>query len=135
MLKSASMAVALLFAGSAAFAQQAGSSAKVLTSVPSSAVTVTDFYKQNVYDPSDAKIGDIKDVLIDSEGRVAAFIVAVGGFLGEGEKDVATPFHAVKATQKNNKWYLVMHATKDELKSAPGFKYDSTTTKWVPEKK
>jgi sporulation protein YlmC with PRC-barrel domain len=126
---------ALLMFATTAFAQQPDSSAKVLTSVPSDAVTVTDYYKQNVYDPSDSKIGDIKDVLIDNDGRVAAFIVAVGGFLGAGEKDVAVPFRAIKGTQKNNKWYLVMNATKDELKTALGFKYDRTTTKWIPDKK
>jgi hypothetical protein len=26
-----------------------------------------------------------------------------------------------------------MNATKDELKSAPGFKYDRTSTKWIPD--
>jgi hypothetical protein len=31
--------------------------------------------------------------------------------------------------------YLVMNATKDSLKNAPGFKYDSNTTTWVPENK
>ena len=30
------------------------------------------FYKQSVYDPSDNKIGDVDDVLIDKEGRVTA---------------------------------------------------------------
>ena len=47
---------------------------------------MTNFYKQNVYDPSDNKIGDIDDVLIDKEGRVTALIISVGGFLGMGEK-------------------------------------------------
>jgi hypothetical protein len=61
---------------------------------------------------------------------------AVGGFLGAGEKDVAVPFDAIRITTKdNNKWYLVMNATKDELKSAPGFKYDKDSTTWVPDKK
>jgi NAD(P)-dependent dehydrogenase (short-subunit alcohol dehydrogenase family) len=29
--------------------------------------------------------------------------------------------------------YLVMNTTKDSLKAAPGFKYDSDTTTWVPD--
>jgi sporulation protein YlmC with PRC-barrel domain len=117
----------------AAFAESDG---KVLTTIPDNAITMTDFYKQNVYDRSDNKIGDIKDVLVDhSSGRIAAFIVGVGGFLGAGEKDVAEPFEAIKATQKNGKWRLVMNANKDELKNAPGFTYDRDKTKWVPEKK
>jgi sporulation protein YlmC with PRC-barrel domain len=108
--------------------------AKVQTEIPASAMTVTDWYKQDVYDPNDAKIGQIMDVLVDKSGRVSTLIVGVGGFLGAGEKDVAVPFQDVSATSKNNKMYLVMNTTKDSLKSAPGFKYDSSTTTWVPER-
>jgi hypothetical protein len=34
----------------------------------------------------------------------------------------------VKADRKDNKRQLVMNSTKDELKAAPGFKYDRTNT-------
>jgi PRC-barrel domain len=60
-----------------------------MTSLPADSGTVTNYYKQNVYDPSDNKIGEIVDVLVDQEGRVNALIIGVGGFLGAGEKDVA----------------------------------------------
>ena len=87
--------------------------------------TVTHWYKQNVYDPADNKIGEIMDVLVDRDGKITALIVGVGGFLGMGEKDVAVPFNSVRTTTKdNNKWYLVMNSTKDALKSAWGLKYD-----------
>ena len=109
--------------------------ATMQTTVPREAVTVTDWYKQNVYDPNENKIGDIKDVLVDKSGKIAALIVGVGGFLGAGEKDVAVPFEAVHPTMKDKKWWLVMNATKDSLKSAPGFKYDFNTTTWVPDTK
>jgi sporulation protein YlmC with PRC-barrel domain len=127
MKKTVVAAAAALVVSSAAFG-------KVLTSVPE-AVTVTDYYKQNVYDPSEQKIGEIKDVLITKDGKVGAFIVAVGGFLGAGEKDVAVPFEDVKGVKKNDKWYLTMQANKDELKSAPGLKYDRSATRWVADKK
>jgi sporulation protein YlmC with PRC-barrel domain len=88
---------------------------------PANSLTVTDWYKQSVYDSSDSKIGEVKDVLVDKDGKVAALIIGVGGFFGAGEKDVSVPFSAVEMTTKNNsKFYLVMNATKDELKSAPG---------------
>jgi hypothetical protein len=61
-------------------------SAKMHTALPSEALTVTDWYKQNVYDLNENKIGDIKDVLVDKSGKVVAFIVGVGGFLGAGER-------------------------------------------------
>ncbi len=123
----------VLFLTGAAGAQQGTTNDKVMKSLPGDAFTVTDYYKQNVYDPSDNKIGDIKDVLIDKAGQIKALIIGVGGFLGAGEKDVAVPFNAVKSTPKDNKAYLVMNANKDELKNAVGFKYDSSTTKWIAE--
>jgi len=54
--------------------------AQVLNSLPSSSTTVTNYYKQNVYDPSDAKIGEISDVLVGKDGRVEAFIISVAAF-------------------------------------------------------
>src|SRR4051794_31413382 len=66
--------------------------AQILTTIPGEALTVTHWYKQNVYDPGDNKIGEIMDVLVDKEGKINAMIIGVGGFLGIGEKDVAVPF-------------------------------------------
>jgi sporulation protein YlmC with PRC-barrel domain len=130
-------AVLAMTASVGALAQQpapaSSSPARILTTLPSG-TTVTNFYKQNVYDPSDNKIGSIDDVLIDKEGHVAAMMVGVGGFLGMGEKDVAVPFRAVRASQKDNKWYLVLNTTKDALKAAPGYSYDSNKTTWMAAK-
>jgi sporulation protein YlmC with PRC-barrel domain len=105
---------------------------QVLSSLPANSVTIANYYKQNVYDPSDAKIGEISDVLMNKEGKVEAFIVSVGGFLGIGNKDVAVPFSAVRATEKNGTWYLTMNATKDALKQARGYTYDKAKATWVP---
>jgi sporulation protein YlmC with PRC-barrel domain len=126
------LAAGALLASSAAFAVSAAR-ADVMTSVPSSSLTVTDWYKQDVYDQSNTKIGQVKDVLVGQDGQVSALIVGVGGFLGAGEKDVAVSFNTVKATKKDNKIYLTMNTTKDALKAAPGFKYDSDKTAWVPD--
>ena len=108
--------------------------AKVMTAVPAESSTVTHWYKQNVYDPADNKIGEVMDVLVNRDGKIDAFIVGVGGFLGAGEKDVAVPFNDIGFTNKNNnKWYMVMNTTKDALKAAPGFKYDRNSMAWIPE--
>jgi sporulation protein YlmC with PRC-barrel domain len=114
------LAAGALLASSAAFAVSAAK-ADVMTTVPGSSLTVTDWYKQDVYDQSNTKIGQIMDVLVGQDGQVSALIVGVGGFLGAGEKDVAVSFNTVKAT------------TKDALKAAPGFKYDRDKTAWVPD--
>ena len=134
MFKSAIVVASLAVLPISAYAATDFPSATMSSSLPQEALTVTDWYKQNVYDPTDHKIGEIMDVLVDKSGKISALIVGVGGFLGAGEKDVAVPFDAVRPTMKDKKWWLVMNATKDSLKSAPGFKYDSNTTSWAPDR-
>jgi sporulation protein YlmC with PRC-barrel domain len=112
----------------------ATSGAKIDTAIPQNAMTVTDWYKQDVFDPTNHKIGQVTDVLVDKAGgKVTTIMIGVGGFLGMGTKDVAVPFDQVQTTTtKNNKIHLVLNATKNELKNAPGFKWDSKMMTWVP---
>jgi sporulation protein YlmC with PRC-barrel domain len=134
MRKSVITAAAVGLLTVSAYAASDYPSAQLQTTIPQDAVTVTDWYKQDVYDPNNNKIGQIMDVLVDKSGKVDTLIVGVGGFLGMGEKDVAVPFDHVHANMQNNKMTLVMNTTKDSLKSAPGFKYDSNSTTWVPDR-
>ena len=105
-----------------------------MAAVPSDAVGVNDYYKQNVYDTSNNTVGEVSDLLLDKNGRVKAVILSVGGFLGLGGKYVSVPFNALQVSEKNGKRYLVIDTTKEALTSTPGYRYDSTTGKWVPEK-
>ena len=52
--------------------------------------------------------------------------------LGLGAKYVSVPF---SVTEKGDKRYLVIDATKETLTSAPGYQYDKASGKWVPEAK
>jgi sporulation protein YlmC with PRC-barrel domain len=124
------VAVLVLGGSSAAWA-----ATTTLSSMPGNSQTVTDYYKQSVYDPHQNKIGDIDDVLVDESGKVTALIIGVGGFLGAGEKDVAVPFAAVKSEKKNDKWYLTLDESQDNLKNAVGYKYDKASTTWTVDKK
>jgi sporulation protein YlmC with PRC-barrel domain len=132
---------AMIAAGIATFAQAQqrettgvapSEQATPLKSLPPDASTVTNWYKQNIYNPSDEKIGEISDVLVAKDGKIDAFIVSVGGFLGIGEKHVAVPFNAVHATQRDGRWRLTMNTNKDALKGAAGYRYDSAKTTWEP---
>ena len=126
-------AAGVLIASTAALAQQSTGQGGLMTSIPGNSRTVTDWYKQNVYDPNDQKLGEIMDLLINQSGQIEAAMVGVGGFLGAGEKDVAVSFNAIKPTKKNDKTYLTINTTKDALNNAPGFKYDRQSTTWVPD--
>jgi PRC-barrel domain len=113
-----------------------GSPAQLLTSLPKDVWTVTEWYKQPVYDPGNNKIGEIMDVLVDHEGKNVAAIIGVGGFLGVGEKDVAVPFNAVHFKRNNansNDWFAVINATRDTLRNAPAYKYDRNAKVWMPD--
>ena len=79
----------------AAFAT-AAHAATTLPAAPTDSWTITNYYKQNVYDPKESKIGTIDDVLVDKAGKVTGLVVGVGGFLGAGEKDVSVPYTAAK---------------------------------------
>jgi sporulation protein YlmC with PRC-barrel domain len=106
--------------------------AATMSSVPNDAWTVTNYYKQPVYAPDKSKIGEIDDVLLNGAGKVVAVVIGVGGFLGAGEKDVLVPFEAIKAGKADNGFWLSLDETKDDLKNAPGFKYDRSNQTWVP---
>jgi sporulation protein YlmC with PRC-barrel domain len=124
---------ALLLSGAASAQQMSAGHGDVMSSVPSSSRTVTDWYKQSVYDKSDNKIGSVEDVLVDpSGGQINAVIVGVGGTIS-ADKDVAVNFAAIKPTTKNDKVYLTMDTTQDALKSAPGLKYDRNKSTWIPD--
>jgi sporulation protein YlmC with PRC-barrel domain len=104
----------------------------LLSTVPASGTTVADYYKRDVYDTHDNKIGTVSDVLLEKDGQVSAIILGVGGFLGIGEKDVAVPFNALQRKEKNGNRYLVVDASKDALQNAAGYTYDRTKRTWVP---
>ena len=47
------------------------------------------FKGTDVVGADDKKIGDVSDILFDKNGKIEAFVVSVGGFLGIGAKEVA----------------------------------------------
>ena len=104
----------------------AGQAGQVLTTMPAESLTVTHWYKQNVYDPGDNKIGEVKDVLVDKDGKIIALIVGAGGFLGMGEKDVAVPFNAVSFKTKGQQ--QVVGGDEHDERTLPRARRASSTT-------
>jgi sporulation protein YlmC with PRC-barrel domain len=79
----------------------------------------------DIYNSQNNNIGKIQDVVFDKADKVTGYILSVGGFLGMGTHYVAVDPGAVSVTYDatNKTWRASMNATKDELKSAPEFKY------------
>jgi sulfite reductase beta subunit-like hemoprotein len=79
----------------------------------------------DVHNGQNDNIGKIQDVALDASKQVTGYIVSVGGFLGMGTHYVAVNPDAVMVSYdaQNKVWKATMNATKDQLKSAPEFKY------------
>jgi sporulation protein YlmC with PRC-barrel domain len=92
-----------------------------VTSPSTGRMLASDIYKANVYDLSENKIGDVADLIIDSNGNVTAAIVSVGGFIGVGQKEVMIPFQELKISTRDGKEWLTLNRTKDDLKMLPAF--------------
>jgi len=84
----------------------------------------SDFKGTNVIGANEEKIGDVTDLLFDKDGKVVAYVVGVGGFLGIGAKDVALAPSAFQLVQgrDSNDFKLKLSMTKDQLKTAADFK-------------
>jgi hypothetical protein len=85
----------------------------------------------DVQGSDDKKIGDISDILVSKDGKVEAYLISIGGFLGVGAKEVALPPSALQLTQENNTWKAKVSMNKDQLAQAPDFQRHSdrsTTT-------
>jgi len=81
------------------------------------------FKGTDVLGSDNQKIGDISDILFDKSGKIEAFVVSVGGFLGVGSKEVAlapSSFDLVPG-QNGAANKLKIAATKDELTNAQTF--------------
>ena len=81
------------------------------------------FKGTDVVGSDDQKIGDVSDILFDKSGKVEAFVISVGGFLGVGSKEVAlapSSFDVVRG-QNGSADKLKLAATKEQLKDAQNF--------------
>lgn len=77
--------------------------------------------------PDDETIGEISELVIDEDGRIAAVIVEVGGFLGLGEKEVAVSWDSIErhSNEDNDGHYFSVDTTKDALQEAPEYKTEA----------
>jgi sporulation protein YlmC with PRC-barrel domain len=70
------------------------------------------------------RIGEINEIVLSKDGKVAAVVIGVGGFLGIGEREVAVTFESLRLTQDaNHNTVLAISATKDSLKAAPEWRW------------
>jgi sporulation protein YlmC with PRC-barrel domain len=94
----------------------------VATQLQPGQIRATQMDGATVYDAQNQKVGDIKDIILDRDGKVAAVVIDVGAFLGIGGKNVAVSMNDLKITQDDsNKPRFTVNMTKDQLKSAQAY--------------
>jgi sporulation protein YlmC with PRC-barrel domain len=78
---------------------------------------------KSVVNAENESVGEINDLVTNSNGKIIAALIGVGGFLGLGEKDVAVSFNDLKLVRdENNTVTAMLNTTKDSLSQAPDFK-------------
>jgi hypothetical protein len=100
-------------------------SAQIVNSQKPDQWLASKFRGTDVVGADNAKIGSVSDILFDKGGKIEAFVVSVGGFLGMGAKDVAlapASFEVIRGDQSKNEYdKLKLSMTKDQLKQAANF--------------
>lgn len=69
-------------------------------------------------------VGKINDLVLSSDGKLAAIVVGIGGFLGVGEQDVAVTLDQVRFATRSDEDHamvVVIGTTADMLKASPKF--------------
>ncbi len=136
--------IGTMFLASAAFAQTAGPFSNQTVSAPTGP---TEFLTQEktgewrasklkgleVYNDNHQRVGEIRDVLVDRNGRVDAVVIGVGGLLGFYEHDVALRFDQISWAEPRSRGeadmpraypdHAVVKIAKDQLLAFPEFHY------------
>jgi len=142
-VSAASLAVLFVSLAASAAAQEA-SATKERTGAPAPAASRAGPGQQQMYrgskiiganvrDTKDKKIGEIKDLMLDSaRGEIAYAVVSFGGVTGTGRKYHAIPWQALQPGEGGR--YYVLNADSETISQAPGFDRnnwpDAADQKW-----
>ncbi len=95
-----------------------------LKELPAADLRAEELMGTTVYGADDANIGEIGDILMTADGKIDAYVIDVGGFLGMGEKKVAVGSDNLAfMVDAEGKKYLYTTFSKEQLEAQPA--YDS----------
>jgi hypothetical protein len=142
-----SIAIAALLITAPAFAQNTPPATPSPATTPPAASSQNDnlFYSHQANEMRASKligatvrnanesIGEINELILDKDGKIAAVVVGVGGFLGIGEREVALDYKSLTIKRDPNAMTeagattVMVNATKDGLKAAPAWTWNRDT--------
>jgi hypothetical protein len=76
----------------------------------------------NVVGANGRDAGEVRNLLLDGQGRVRAAVVEWGGFLGIGTREALVPIERISLGQGNERAQLAM--TREELEALPRYDRD-----------
>ncbi|TWA82505.1 sporulation protein YlmC with PRC-barrel domain [Azospirillum brasilense] len=82
---------------------------------------------KNVYGSDNEKVGEVEDVILDSNGQARQLVISSGGFLGIGEKQIAVDIGNATWDAQQERVQL-SGMTRDQVKDMAEFEYSDTTT-------
>ncbi|CAO3446938.1 hypothetical protein [Azospirillum argentinense] len=82
---------------------------------------------KNVYGTDNEKVGEVEDIILDSNGQARQLVISSGGFLGIGEKQIAVDIGNANWDAQQERVQL-SGLTRDQVKEMPEFEYSDTTT-------
>jgi hypothetical protein len=86
----------------------------------------------NVHNKDGKIIGHIDDLIVDGDNKIIGAVIAAGGVLGIGKKEVAVPFAALGIESKDEGINVVLPtATKEALTAAPEYKRVKPSKGWL----
>jgi len=96
--------------------------ATFVTQQPTNEWSTRVFLGETVQNTAGETLGKIHDFVFDRSGHISTVVIAVGGFLGMGEKEVAVPFNALNVrTGSDSKRLIVVSLSAEAIKQAPQF--------------
>jgi hypothetical protein len=104
-------------------AQSAGSQAQQAAASPAAGVPLQSVQRligTNVYSSNGRESGEVRNLLLDREGRVRAAVIEWGGFLGIGEKEALVPIERLRLGEAGND-RVTMTMTREELEALPRY--------------
>ena len=94
-----------------------------LTAVQGVLLSTETLLGSDVKNPQGQDVGDLKQLMLDPHtGRVMYAVVAMGGFLGMGEKSVIVPWNALEVARDGKS--LVLNMSPQMLPQAPSYAKD-----------
>jgi hypothetical protein len=129
-MRAAALALALAGAGATAQAPQTPAETQrrpvpgQIVTQPPETILARDFLGQAVLAPDNSRLGMVTDLVLGKDGRtVQGVVVAIGGFLGIGERNVALKMDQLQIVPgADGSLKLVTALKREDLANAPAFK-------------